>query len=287
MATQPKWVIPQLEGTIYRWSWGEVTFEVDAARGARITAFRIGTENILTGPEVNGLNYGSTFWTSPQSQWGWPPPVELDSEPYQTEVAEEVVSMTSRPDQALGLAVTKRFSVDADEESVAIEYLVENHASESRTIAPWEISRHPIGGLTFFPAGAGAAPWSTLAVQEANGALWFAYDPAPITDHQKLFAHASEGWIAHLDIARQMLLLKTFAEIAPGDQAPGEAQIELYADPGHTYVEVEQQGAYRPIAPGAKISWTVTWRLRRLPTAIAARVGNKDLLAVARALTSR
>ena len=79
---------------------------------------------------------------------------------------------------------------------------------------------------------------------------------------------------------------KPSPEIAPGDQAPGEATIELYADPAHTYVEVETQGAYRELAPGAQTSWTVTWRLRRLPLAIGATVGNKDLLALVRALVT-
>ncbi len=291
MHVRPKFVVPTIDGGIYRWSFGEVpsdvSFQVDAAKGARITAFRIGDDNILTGPDVNPLNFGSTFWTSPQTDWGWPPIVEIDSGPYLPSGDGADIVFQSPAGGTLGIAVAKRFRVDAEKETVQVEYTMENHSSESRTVAPWEISRVPTGGLTFFPTGAGAQPPSNLAVREAEGAIWFAYDPAPITDHQKLFAHGAEGWVAHVDVARRMLLIKTFPQIAPGDQAPGESEIELYADPGHTYVEVEQQGAYRPLAPGARTTWTVTWQLRQLPIGIDIMPGNKDLLALVRALAAR
>ena len=277
-------VSPEIEGSRYVWRFGEASFEVDAARGARITAFRIGAENILTGPEVNALNFGSTFWTSPQSQWGWPPIAEIDSASYSVAGEGANLSFQSPAAGQLGIVVTKRFTIDPDRETVAIEYVMENRAAAARTVAPWEISRLPIGGLTFFPVGAGIQPPSNLGVAETEGAIWFMYDPAPITGDQKLFAHGAEGWVAHVDVARRMLLLKTFPEIEAGDQAPGEAEIELYADPDHTYVEIEEQGAHREISPGGQTSWTVTWRLRRLPVAIGASVGNKDLLALVRAL---
>lgn len=279
----------QVRGTIYTWTFGETVFEVDAARGARFTRFSLGGQNILTGPEVNALNYGSTFWTSPQSQWGWPPPVEVDSEPYVARIIDDargMVSFTGKPDPKLGLAVIKTIAVDPERAQVMIEYALSNQSSETRTVAPWEISRHPPQGLTFFPAGAGIEPQSNLAVTRVGGAIWFAYDAAAITGDQKLFAHGVDGWLAHIDAGRRLALIKTFPEVVPGEQAPGEAAIEFYADPGHTYVEVEQQGAYRPLQPGAQARWTVTWRLRGVPAEIAVRAGSAALFAWARALSA-
>jgi len=72
--------------------------------------------------------------------------------------------------------------------------------------------------------------------------------------------------------------VKTFAIVPRAAQAPGEAQIELYATPAHTYVEVEVQGAYETIAPGAALSWRVVWLVRRLPTNIPREVGSAPLL---------
>src|SRR5262245_7291040 len=179
---------PTVEGSRHRWSYGSVSFEVDAAKGARITGFSIGGENILTGPETNALNYGSTLWTSPQSQWGWPPEVEIDSDPYDVRGTGADLVFAGKPGRTLGIAARKRVVVNAETECVRVVYTLENRSGKEQRVAPWEISRVPTGGLTFFPAGDGIFPPTNLRVREAEGLIWFDYDPRTITDHQKLFA---------------------------------------------------------------------------------------------------
>lgn len=286
MAVTRDAVAPEVNGTIYRWRLGDLSLEVDAAQGARVTAFRIGAENVLTGPDINPLNFGSTFWTSPQADWNWPPPVELDSGPYAVSGTGAELTFTSAPAEPLGVQVSKQFRIDGANETIDITYAIENKGPAPRTLAPWEISRLATGGLTFFPVGGGIQPTSVLKVREIDSVVWFEYDAKSITDHQKMFAHGAEGWIAHVDLPRRMLFLKSFPEISPEEQAPGEAQLELYADPTHTYVEVEQQGPYRTIAPGERLEWTVTWRLRRIPLGVDLVAGNKDLLALVRHLVA-
>lgn len=51
-----------------------VAIEIDANARERETSLTLGGKELLSSAEVNAINYGSTFWTSPQSQWGWPPP---------------------------------------------------------------------------------------------------------------------------------------------------------------------------------------------------------------------
>src|SRR3569623_1642401 len=99
-----------------------------------------------------------------------------DGEPYAAHQAGEDGAagvFTGKPDAKLGLAVTKTFFVDPARGAVTIEYGLHNHAGEPRPVAPWEISRHPTGGLTFFPVGEAIAPASTLAVKPEAGAVWF------------------------------------------------------------------------------------------------------------------
>ena len=43
-------------------------------------------------------------------------------------------------------------------------------------------------------------------------------------------------------------------------------------------MELEAQGAYGPIAPGASMSWTVRWALAKLPAAIEPDVGSVSLV---------
>ena len=114
---------------------------------------------------------------------------------------------------------------------------------------------------------------------------WFAYDATVITDHQKLFAAAKEGWVAHVD--GDAILVKTFAVVPRARQAPGEALVELYATPALTYIEVEQQGPFDAIAPGGTLPWRVDWYVRRLPASLAgAASGSAALVAFVRALVS-
>src|SRR3569833_1177658 len=140
-------VVPRIEGTVYRWRVGEGTdrleLVVDAALGARITRFSLAGRDVLTGADVNDLNFGATFWTSPQAAWGWPPPVEHDSEPYAAHQAGEDGAagvFTGKPDAKLGLAETKTYFVDAASGAETNEYGLHNHGGDPR---PWGVALSP------------------------------------------------------------------------------------------------------------------------------------------------
>jgi hypothetical protein len=267
-------VTPITTGARHVLAWDDVAFEVDAAVGGRITTFSLAGRNLLTGPEVDPGNYGSTFWTSPQSAWGWPPLPEIDHQPYRASFEADTIVLRGAASPKLGVEVEKRFSADRARGAVTCAFRVRNRGAAPLALAPWQISRVPPGGLSFFPTGDGAFPPSNLAVAEAHGMTFYAYDRAAVTDHQKLFADGREGWLAHVD--GDALFVKTFAAVARARQAPGEAQIEIYATPAHTYVEVEVQGAYETIAPGAALDWQVVWLARRLPAALARAVAAAD-----------
>jgi len=276
---------PVLRGGRYVVEAADAALEVDATTGGRITALLFGGRNLLTGPEVDAGNYGSTFWTSPQSQWGWPPVAEIDGAPYAASLDGDTLVLRGPASARLGVAIEKRFAGDAARGVLNLEYRVANVGPEATRLAPWEVTRVPPGGLTFFPTGSGSFPPSNLAVREAGGATWFAYDAAAIVGDQKLFADGREGWIAHVD--GDALFVKTFAPVPRAEQAPGEAHIEIYANPAHTYVEVEQQGAYELIPPGGVLGWRVDWRVRALPPAIARAAGSADLVAFVRGVVGR
>ncbi len=163
-------------------------------------------------------------------------------------------------------------------------FTIHNRGSEPVAAAPWQITRVAAGGLTFFPTGMGTFAPSNLTVREALGITWYPFDAAEVTQHHKLFADGAEGWLAHVD--RDALLLKTFAAVPRSLQAPGEAQIEIYASPAHNYVEVEPQGAYETIAPGAASNWHVSWLVRKLPRDIVASLGSAQLVAYVRSLVA-
>lgn len=260
-------------------AWDDVRVEIDAATGGRVTALRLGGRNLLSEPAADAGNFGSTFWPSPQSAWGWPPLPEIDHAPYRVESEPTALVMRSAVSPALGVAVEKRIAADAGRAAVVFDFVIHNRGGAPTRLAPWQITRVPPGGLSLFPTGTGASPLcppSTLAVREALGVTWYPFDAAAVTDHQKLFADGREGWLAHVD--GDALLVKTFAVVPRDAHAPGEAQIEIYATPDHTYVEVEVQGAYETIAPDAGLAWRVVWLVRRLPPTLSRDIGSAPLL---------
>jgi hypothetical protein len=277
-------IVPARDGDLHVLAWDDVALEVDARMGGRVTALRLGGRNLLTGPEVDAGNFGSTFWTSPQSAWGWPPVPEVDHAAYRASIEGDAVVMRSARSASLGVEIEKRFSADRARAALTFEYRIHNLGPVPLQTAPWQITRVGPGGLTFYPSGEGSFPPSNLGVRDALGATWYDYDRAAITDHQKHFADGREGWLAHVD--RDALLVKTFPAVPRSGHAPGEAQIEIYASPLHNYVEVEAQGAYETVAPGEALTWEVVWLARRLPARLPVGVGSEALLAHVRALVA-
>ena len=261
-------------------------FEVNASTGGRITAFGVGGRNLLTGPDVNAINWGSTFWPSPQV-WPWPPDPAFDSAPYAARIDGSSVLMRSpvaRVDRVGTFTVIKRFSPDLKRLAVDVEYTIRNDGDSTIRVAPWEVTRVPKEGLSFFPAGEGIVR-SGLATTERAGVVWLLGSSDVITEPSspKLFADGAEGWLAHA--ASGMLFLKCFPKIPVARQArPDEAEIEIYVHPTDGYIELEPQGALIELAAGTSSSWTVTWVARVLPAGLAPAIGSGQLLGWVRSL---
>jgi hypothetical protein len=253
---------------------GGARLEVDARAGGRVTSLRLGGVEVLSGPDVDPDNYGSTFWTSPQSDWGWPPPAEIDRGPYELTLGPDEVTLRGAANERLGVRVKKRIAVDRARLAFVVAYDVENVGALPVACAPWEVTRVRAGGIALFPAG--APPSGSLLLDERGGFAWFAHDPTVLSlAGKKAFAGGEGGVLAYA--YGRLLYVKTFDRVPLDRQAPGEGTIEVYAN--SRYVELELQGCYAPIEPGATASWAVTWYVRELPRDVDPRVGSPDLAA--------
>lgn len=273
---------PDVDGSTFALTISDVRLEVDAERGGRVMALSLAGRNLLSGPEIDIINYGSTFWTSPQSEWGWPPVAEIDSAAFAGSIDGEAVITRGPTCAGLGVSVDKRFEADRARRAFVLTYTIVNRGQVPVRAAPWEVTRVQPNGLTFFATGGGPYEPSDLPARELDGVTWVHHDQAVIRGHQKLFADTPEGWIAHLD--GDALFVKTFPHVARAAQAPGESQVEIYASSLHRYVEVEQQGAYAEIPVGGSIEWRVEWRVRRLPVGVPRALGSGELVKFVRAV---
>jgi hypothetical protein len=269
--------LPIDRGTSFVLEFGDSHFEVDPAKGARVTSFSVGGTELLMGSDVNALNYGSTFWTSPQSQWNWPPPPNLDDSAYTMSVVCTSIVGVSAPVTfgTTTYVVTKRYTPNVAKGAIDIEFSVQNTGTAAITLAPWEITRVAPNGITFFPSGE-VYTTTQLMNQDQGGITWMDYAAAIGTGTgtgKKLFADGTGGWLAHA--GNGLLLVKTFTDVDKASQAPGEGEIEMYLDAA--YEEVENQGIYAPIEAGASATWSVTWYLKAIPTGTDVSVGSTAL----------
>ncbi len=282
-------VIPQLSGSAYVFAFPESgpRLEVSPGTGARISSLKLdGVEFLFL--DRGSPNWGSTLWPAPQSAWNWPPPDALDNAAYTGGPQGSVLILVGPKDGTTQLAFTKRFIADDADTSFTQMYVIRNVGSASRQVAPWQITRVLPGGLTFFPAGQGAGRGNLAGqvktVEEWN---WFDLDAAALPGGTpKYFADGAEGWMAHVD-KHNNLLLESFADISPSEAAPDEAEIEIYADNGKRYMEIEHQGAYVTLPAGDSLFWTTRWYLRKLPSSISRTPGDPALMAYVSAIARR
>ena len=254
----------------YELKVGDLTMTIDAAKGAKILSFKYQDAEVINQsrwPE----SFGSTFWTSPQKEWNWPPVQEIDKGTYTVEKRDGQLVMTSQVAQKLGYRVRKTFAVDEQDQAIIVTYAIINETDETRQVAPWEITRVPNDGIIFFDAPLeGITPAGLLPLKAEHGAVWYAVDEA--NENRKINADG-KGWLAYC--AKGLLLVKKFQDLQAGEPAPGEAEIQVYVNRGKTYIEIESQGAYTTLKPKEELSWTVRWYLKPVK---AEPVPSADLL---------
>jgi len=251
-----------------------------SANGGRIISFKYDQKEILTQSSEHE-NFGSTLWTAPQSDWGWPPFEVLDNQKYKVEKVGDILKMTSVPDTKSGFQLEKTWQA-ADNNSIRIEYLIKNISGEAKSVGPWEVTRVPCGGLAFFPdGGKGKVPESNLNPDLLkDGIKYISINKNPITDHQKLFSTANEGWLAYAFDG--LLFIKQFPDIEPQNYSPQQGEVEVYINKEKSYTELENQGAYRLLQPDESIEYIVNWYLIPIPETVKIEVGSQELVRFAR-----
>lgn len=244
---------------------GDVTMTINPQGGGKILSLKYKDKEMISQmrfPE----SFGSTFWTSPQKEWNWPPVPEFDKHPYRVkDQRQDRLVLSSHVSERLGLSVGKVFQVEYPsmggkgiDPNFTITYSIKNEGSEPRSVAPWEITRVPNGdGLIFFQAPVDSIwPAGLMTFESAHGAAWYKTDEAE--QNRKVNADGM-GWLAYC--ADGLLLVKDFDNLQAGQPAPGEAEVQVYVNRGKTYIELESQGAYKLLQPGEELRWRVRWYL--------------------------
>jgi hypothetical protein len=257
---------------------GERTMVIDAAKGGKILSLKYGEREVISQlrwPEA----FGSTFWTSPQKEWNWPPVPEYDKRPYTVEQKDGVLTLTSEVSERMKYRIRKAFAVDERDGAFVITYTIINESDEVRRVAPWEITRvQNEGGLIFFEAPVeGITPAGLMDFKDAFGAAWYQTDE---TNGNRKVNADGKGWLAYYN--NGLLLVKQFDDLDASQPAPDEAEIQVYVNRGKAHIELESQGAYTTLQPKETVSWTVRWYLQ--PSDLPAEPSEKLLKQVKKML---
>ena len=248
--------IKTLENDRYSISNGDVTLVVDAAKGAKILNFQYKDKEVLSQNQRPNA-FGSTFWTSPQVEWNWPPVPEYDSRPYTATQRNGALILTGQTSERFKYHITKEFKADPADGAIVVTYSITNDAAVERKVAPWEISRVDNGGVIFFDAPSESiTPQGLMPFTFEHGATWYQCDDARA--NRKINADGA-GWYAYAN--NGLLFVKCFPDLGPTCPAPKEAEIQVYVNTGKTYIELEAQGRYTSLKPGESLSWTSRWYL--------------------------
>ncbi len=278
--------VPASAGSNYTLTTGGATLQVGPASSARISSLKYqGAEMLYLTTSGGNVLWGSTVWASPQAYWTatcksantvdcWPPPAAMDGNAYTggPVAADTTITYTGTADSYMHLRIRKTFSAQLGDSSFTNLYHFVNTSSTPITWAPWEDTRFPSGGLTFWPTGSGAATGNAGLLKQLRdtlGVTWFTYDSsATLSGTTKIFADGgAPGWMAHVDKSR-MLFIKKFVDTPPAKKAPGtENECEIYVT--RALQEMELQGPYDPIPANDSVAWEVKWFVRKLPDAIA------------------
>ena len=260
------------DGDRYTFVRGNASMTIDTSRGGRIVGLSWKNDQILLQSAPNLPNFGSTFWTAPQSRWGWPPYHALHTAPYRATYSGDSLILTGPIGAESGYQAIKIIRLDSIGEAFDIRYTLINHADTVRSVGPWEVTAVPAGGLTFFSKAPTTEPLpqSTLSFADTLGISFFRYPPPDTTQiKQKLFAYSQDGWLAHVTDSRK-LFIKKFESTPPDRVAPGQGEVEVFANTQYGYMELENHGPYRALAPGERTHYRVRWFLRELPNDIPA-----------------
>ena len=248
--------IEPLENSQYKVSIGDVAMIVDAAHGGKILSFTYqGTEIISQMERVNA--FGSTFWTSPQREWNWPPVPEYDNLEYSVEDQSYSLKLKGQVSERFKYRINKEFYPDPVDNAIVVTYTITNESDQERKVAPWEITRVPNAGVVFFQAPIEAiTPANLLPFRAMNGIALYAADSS---ERNRKINADGKGWYVFAN--EGLMLMKRFQDLEAGEEAPNEAEIQVYVNEGKTFMELECQGPYTTLKPGESLHWSVRWYL--------------------------
>ncbi len=216
---------------------------------------------------------GDKAWPSPQSDWGWPPPLGFDGSPCQVSLSNGVVTLTGPEDGTYRITPTRIIELAVDRPQMRVTTVFRRTSPTSltsRLLGNWVITQvqDPAGiyvpvpspsifGSGYYQLGNGMP----TQFRNTNNLISFTRDPAPNQSHKLGFDADSLAWVGtalsmRIDAPRQVGL-------SPSRYPDNGCNTEVYTNLGTNapYVELECLGPLRLLALGAEMRFVTVYTL--------------------------
>lgn len=262
MACSPKTEAEQPPPTVL--SRDDIVLTVDPDVGGRIASLRFdGVELLQTTRDSANIGWGSVAWTSPQEDWGWPPPKAFDTAPFTVTKLNEYRLLLEGPlDTASMLRMRKRYALGPGN-TVGLTYWVTYEGHKSVEVALWENTRLPFAGKFDFATDSVRFWRSEVAIDSTarKGTSTIIIDGRH-EEEGKVFTSLKDGYV---DWTYRGIRLRKESTVRDHYRvAPGHAPLELFVAPEGNFTEMELQGDYRLLGAGESNNLRTRWTLSRV-----------------------
>lgn len=233
---------------------------VSPERGGRVVDLSYQGRNMLSGHDIDSINYGSTLWISPQNLWRWPPPATLDREPYAVDLKGDTLQLSSKVDPKFKVQFIKKFWAETSDSSLVLDYTLINRADTAQSLALWEVSRMLKNGRFVALMEEDSTLRSIKPMNwQLSEQLLSLEVPAENDTTNKLYVNGRGSLFYRLD---SLYLFKSFLNLETDEMPPTHQEVEFYID-DTAYVEVEQHSPYVRLSSDSAFSWRVYWYPRK------------------------
>jgi hypothetical protein len=232
-------------------------------------------------------NYGGfKTWLAPQARWGGPPDPALDGAEFDVRVEraggrEAAILLTSPPDRARGVRLSRRLTIYAGSTRVTVAQTLENMgerevewslwgvtqmacgpaglSAREREMQPGYLLRFPLNPQSKFPGGYrvidGEAKNPQWPAEKIPGLMTARYLGLP----GKIGADSPGGWMAWENQRTGDIYVKRFPYTAGAAYPDEGCSVEVYADGSLPYLEMEVLSPLVKLAPGKTYTFTEDW----------------------------
>jgi hypothetical protein len=213
---------------------------------------------------------GDKLWPAPQSNWGWPPPADIDGAPHQAVIQGTMVELRSPVCRRFGVRFTRRMYLSPNRAEFTTVNYMDGQRDATQRLAVWQVAQVDNPDYAELPAQVGKSRFAK-GVEAYEGTklempwIEFRGDFARLYRQSAGVAkYGSDGPDGRVSSVRDGVRFTIRTELDPKAEYPdGNKALQVYLsqDP-LKYVELELNSPLVDLPPYGQARLTTVWSLQ-------------------------